>query len=94
MEINLTEQEFYDKYTLIPNHLEKDAPFDGCMFETFGEEREYIISKIKTNTVWTIVENEDKLYYTSGFAIVNRLGFLLTEQPYNTGDDIVVILED
>lgn len=80
----MTEDEFYEKFNPVKNHLNDNASFDGCMFETFGEEIKYVfeLSK-KEKRVWTIIEGENNsLYYITGFHYVNRLGFLVTEEPY------------
>ncbi len=81
----LTEDEFYNQFTLVKNHLENNAAFDGCMYETYGEELEYIFQLAKKeNRVWTIIEGDrsDRVYYATGFHYVNRLGFLITEEIY------------
>lgn len=79
----MTDDEFESKFTKIKNHLDENASFDGCMFETHSEELEYVfnLSKTAPKRVWTIIEGErDSLYYSNGFHLVNRLGFLITEE--------------
>ena len=39
----ITENEFFNTYKPITNHINPNAPFDGCMFETYGEEFEYVV---------------------------------------------------
>jgi len=39
--------EFIETYKPIKNHIIQDAPYDGCMFETYGEEVEYVCDLIK-----------------------------------------------
>lgn len=58
--------------------------FSGCMYETFGEELEYVFNLTKTTKkVWTIVEGDDnKLFYSAGFHYVNRIGFLVCAEEY------------
>ena len=34
--------EFETKYKPIKNHLNEDRGYDGCAFETFGEELNYV----------------------------------------------------
>lgn len=89
----ITEDEFYEKFHPIGNHIVDGAPFDGCMFETYGEELDYI-NKVTPNNrknIWTILENEGKLYISSGYHFVNRMGYLITEEEHD--DDIEVNLE-
>jgi hypothetical protein len=79
---NLTEDEFDEMFELIENHLDDNASFDGCMFETYGEELEFVREKAKENRVITIVDGDNgNLFYTSGYHLVNRLGYLVTKEP-------------
>jgi hypothetical protein len=90
---NLTEDEFYEKFTPIKNHLDDNASFDGCMFETFNEEMEYVRKMAEENRVVTIIEGEDEInddgepsacmFYSSGLHLVNRIGFLVLDKPYS-----------
>jgi hypothetical protein len=91
----LTEEEFDSQYELIDNHIDTNAGFDGKMFETFGEEIEFVREMSTQNRVITIVESDDDceecdedddecvpdMYYISGMRLVNRLGFLITSEP-------------
>ena len=81
----ITEEEFDEQFETVENHLEENASFSGCMFETYGEELDYVfeLSK-KEKRVWTIIEGEgeNEMYYVTGFHLVNRIGFLVTKEPY------------
>jgi hypothetical protein len=86
-----TTEDFYNKYTtehnqvLLPNA--KCSPddmcsFGGCMYETFGEELEYVKNKPNKN-IWTIVDTDgDDLLILAGFHFVNRLGYLITNEEW------------
>lgn len=88
-----TEDEFDEKYELVGNHIDNNASFSGKMFETYGEEMEYVLKMNKQNRVITIIETEVDEYneegellsgicYSSGLHLVNRLGFLITKEPF------------
>ena len=80
----ITEDEFYEQFETVENHLDENASYSGCMFETYGEELDYVfeLSK-KEKRVWTIVETDsDERFYITGFHRVNRIGFLVTTEPY------------
>ena len=89
--VQLTEIEFDEKFSLVKNHLDKNASFDGNMFETFGEELEFVKQMAKENRVVTIIEGDCEqdefgeetpcMYYSSGYHLVNRIGFLVTKEP-------------
>jgi len=92
----ISEDEFYTKFNLVKNHIDNNASFDGCMFETFSEEREFVIeiNKVAPRRVWTIVESDGRMYYESGYHIVNRIGYFITEEDYEEGIEYTVELED
>jgi hypothetical protein len=92
-ENKITEDDFEAIYKPQTNHLDNNASFDGCMFETYGNELEFVIMTLKNpataNRVWTILEADGKLFYSAGYHIVNRLGYLITERPYQHETDYV-----
>jgi hypothetical protein len=78
----ITEDEFYKKFTLQANYIDTNAGFNGCMFETFGEELEYVFEMNKLNRVVTIIEgdlDEDDEYKT----LIDDLGNEVTEPKPN-----------
>ena len=84
--IELTEDEFDDRYPLLQNHLNHNASWTygdgpGCLFETFGEEVAFV-RRQDPRTIWTIVDGEDgDMYVISGFHFANRIGYLLSTIP-------------
>ena len=94
--IKLTEDEFYEKFNPIKNHIDTNAAFDGCMFETYGQELDYIKGLIDDGgkaSVWTIEEVEGKMYFVSGWHFVNRFGYLVTNEPVSENDEYEVCLD-
>jgi hypothetical protein len=87
----MTYEEFIEKYKPVTNHLFKDRSLDNKMFETFGEELDYILKNIFKNIVWTVIEGEDDNWYIStGYHIVNRLGYIITEIPYESEFEFLI----
>ncbi len=43
--IMMSEVTFEARYPLRQNHLNPNAPWDGCLFETFGEEVEFVVKQ-------------------------------------------------
>ena len=80
----MNEDQFYEMYKPQVNHLDDNASFDGCMYETYGEELDYVYNlSQKENRVWTIVEGDnDTMFICAGLHLVNRIGFLVTEEPW------------
>lgn len=77
-----------ETYKPIQNHLSKyEASFDGTMFETYGDEVEFVKTQVEAQKVWTIRDGEDdNLILTAGMGWVNRLGYLITEVPWTDAD--------
>ena len=92
---NLTEDQFYERFNMVGNHLDENASFDGCMFETFGAELKYIQEYAKTNLnkVWTILDVDGNLMYSSGFHFVNRYGYFITKEAVDDNCEIEVTLD-
>jgi hypothetical protein len=84
--IEMTEDEFDAAYPLRPNHLNPNASWGfadgaGCLFETYGEELDFV-RRQDPRTVWTILDGDDGgLYVASGYHFVNRIGYLISTIP-------------
>ena len=74
------------KYKPIANHINCDAAWctdddGGIMFETYGEELEFVKAQPIKN-IWTWVDGDTGTWLVSGFHVVNRVGYFVTEIPY------------
>jgi hypothetical protein len=91
----ITEDEFDEQYPLVTNHINSNASwvFDdgpGCLFETYGEEVDFVRSQDPC-TIWTVVDSDDgNQYVLSGYHLVNRIGYLISTVPFSEGADIEV----
>lgn len=79
--------EWMEQYKPIQNHIDTNASYSGAMFETFGEEVEYIRAYPDQNKVWTLIESECGDYIVAGYHHVNRLGYFITEIAWETGKE-------
>lgn len=85
MEVN----EWIEQYRPVNNHLDEDASWQGedgvgVMFETYGEELDYVLSVAKSDPkcVWTYVDGDDgSTLVINGYHLVNRIGYFVTEVP-------------
>lgn len=91
----LTYDDFLKKYTpehnqvllktFVPTgHITQDdmCPYGGCMYETFGEEVEYVREQ-PNNRVWTIIDAGGiDLLLIAGRHIVNRFGYIVTDEEW------------
>lgn len=86
----IPEDRFYSEFKPIKNHFVEDSSFDGAMFETYGQELEYIRS-FDPKRIWTVIDGEGgKLAVVAGMRFVDRLGYLITEKNWETSEDEVV----
>ena len=91
--MTMTEEQFDQMYTAVENHITTDASWNGTMFETYGRELEFVYKQPDTN-VWTWIEGDgDDTFLVSGRLRVNRLGYLITEQPVPPNTFIEVRIE-
>lgn len=88
----LTEEQFDNQFELVPNTLDKNASFNGCLHETFGDELIIVQQMAKEDRVITIIEGDEEvenefgeptldMFYVSGMHHVNRIGYLITKEP-------------
>jgi hypothetical protein len=93
--LEITEDEFDRRFSPVTNHLNPNACWGsgetgGCLFETYGEELEFV-RRQDARTVWTFVDGDDgDQYLLSGFHFVNRIGYLISTMPVPEGADIQV----
>lgn len=92
--IELTFDEWCEQYKPIVNHLDDNASFDngdgGIMFETYGDEVDFVKSQSPAN-IWMYGSGDDGgTYVWNGWGFVNRLGYFITEVPCPDGLTIQV----
>ena len=75
---------FAKMFTITPNHFVSQEGYDPVeFFETYGEEVQYAWEMNKQNRCWTCLDCDGKLYLSAGFHYVNRLYYIITDQPYD-----------
>jgi len=91
----MTMEEWEATYKPITNHIDKNASFQnesgsGIMFETYGEELEFVKSA-NPNCIWTYGDGDDGgSYIWNGYHYINRLGYFITEVPAPSEDECVI----
>jgi hypothetical protein len=90
----MTEDEWYEIYQPKNNHIDPDgASWSGTMFETYGEEVEFVQSTPE-NFVWTLVEVDGKGILVNGYSYVNRLGYFVCEVPWKDDEFFEIVAYD
>lgn len=82
----LTYTEWFDTYK--PIHVPYPADWNGqnygnhFMFETYGIDLDFVRSN-PNNHIWTYQDDGDMGYISSGYHLVNRLGYYITTKPFD-----------
>lgn len=81
-----------EKYKPTKNHITKypDPQSEFESFETYGAEWEYIKS-LDPKLVWTEIQGDMSMLLVAGIGFVNRLCYYVCEEPWETGDEQVLI---
>ena len=79
--------EWCDTFNPKKNHLSK---FDELLYETYGEELEYVQS-VDPKYVWTFVSGDGCDLLVAGYSYVNRLGYYICEVPWEDDMDTCLI---
>jgi len=72
---------FWDKFKPVRNHIVENRSWDGHMFETFGEELEWVRTQ-PADRIWTWLDCDDVQVVNSGYSFVNRIGYFVSEVPF------------
>ena len=72
----------------------QDLDGGGIMFSTSGEEHEFVCDHNLKRQVWTWVDGDDGTYIVNGYSFVNRIGYFVTEIPYDDGDSWEIKIDD
>jgi hypothetical protein len=96
--MELTMNDWEAIYKPVSNHLDDNASFQdehgvGIMFETYGVELEWVKTQPNEN-VWTYMDGDEGTWLTAGYHVVNRIGYLVTEVPWETQDTVVSVSSD
>jgi hypothetical protein len=88
--IEISEEEWFDTYKPIKNPFDIDASFDGHMYETYGDEVNFVKDQ-DPNKIWMYGQGDDGgTYIWSGWGFVNRLGYFITQVPFPPDTDMQI----
>lgn len=90
----ISEHDFMDTYQPIQSGAEGDF-----MLQTFEEALAFAEARgLSVSHVWTVLESgdgdDDSLYVSAGAHLVNRLYFIVTEKPWETGIEDAIWMAD
>jgi hypothetical protein len=92
MLVNLTWEEFEEQFKPVKNGIDAGAPYDGYLFETYGQEMEAVRDEVeqRKSVVWTLLSEGETTWISEGFHFVNRQGYFITSIPYDPNTQYVV----
>lgn len=88
----ITDSEFHDEFRPVSENMVHDSESsDGPkLFETYGAELE-TVKKADPNKVWTLLDaDEGDPIIGAGFSFVNRIGYYITEKPFQNLNTAVI----
>lgn len=84
----MTYEEWEKTYQPIRNWKD-DRPFESRMFETFGDELDFVDS-CNILRVWTVVDTDEGERIIEGMRFVNRIGYLVTVRPWSEPTEVTL----
>lgn len=83
----MTYEEWGNTYKPIQNFT--DYGFDRHLFETYGEDLEFV-QAVQNERCWTLVEGDEGLWIVEGRRFVNRLGYFVTMNSWSETVEVPV----
>jgi hypothetical protein len=79
-------------YKPIKNHIDTNSSFDGEMFETYGDELEFVKAQDE-DRIWMYGDGDDGgCYIWNGWHYINRIGYFITSVPCPPDTTIQVLV--
>jgi len=95
----MTYEQWVAKFKPTYNHLVRDASFEGMMFETYGNELDFVLQVVNKGgklLVWTYIDGDNGTYIVEGYRLVNRIGYFICDVPFeeSTAYEVEVSKDD
>jgi hypothetical protein len=78
--------QFDDQYQPLQNPHNKDAGWNGCLFETHGVEYNFVKNQ-QDRRVWTLLSDNTLV---SGHRTVDRVGYIVTLIPWTEDTEVIL----
>jgi hypothetical protein len=77
----MTFDQWVAEYQPIKNPIDPNSSYDGCLFETYGPEWDFVRQQPLLK-IWTLIETDEQMVICSGIHFVDRLGYFVTLNPF------------
>lgn len=82
----MTYEAWVERFRPIRNPFDRNAGIDGCLFQAYGQEWDFVTNS-PDGCIWTLIVTDlirtSVMHIGDGVHIVNREGYLVTELPAN-----------
>jgi hypothetical protein len=94
--VEITWEEWVERFKPIKNHITKypDSTEEYSSFETYGDEVEFVQSKIEENLVWTEADGDMCTYMSNGYHYVNRFLYYVCTVPYEDNVTYQIVISE
>jgi len=87
--IELSSEEWEEQFQPIENHISGRGAED-ISFDTHGDEGEFALFNAEKLLVWTLCEEDGKVFITQGMRWVNRILYYVCKKPYPKNTDYLI----
>lgn len=87
----MTVAEWQLEFNPVRNTLNRNATYDGHLFETYGSELAFVNSA-PDDRIWTLLDSDsgDETVISPGWSRVNRMGYFVTTKPWGSLNIVVI----
>ena len=89
----ITVEEWDERYKPMINILDRNASWNGVMFETYGEEFRTVL-KYPEERIWTYVDTDYGTALIAGMHICDRIGYFICENEWEHENIQVDVITD
>ena len=87
----ITYAEWKLDFNPVQNALNRNATYDGHLFETYGSELAFV-KNAPDDRIWTLLDSDsgDETVISPGWSRVNRMGYFVTAKPLESLNIVVI----
>ena len=87
----ITYAEWQLEFNPVQNALNRNADYDGHLFETYGSELAFV-NNAPDDRIWTLLDSDSggETVISPGWSRVNRMGYFVTAKPWGSLNIVVI----